>query len=520
MRTFARFVLATATAGCLACAPAVASADPGDDHGQDPIPVPEPTLPNAGPGTQNVEFLDALKEDGTTNSDLAFYGNTAYVGTYDGFRVVDIRKPSRLRLLSETRCRSNQGDLSVFRARDGRRLLLQSVDRPVTAPDCSGRDTEQVQEEAYGATRTRNRFGYEGLRLFDVTDPRAPKYLRFYRTPCGSHTHTLVPDRANGRVYAYVSSYPGGSNTTPQVDRAESDALGLTCSEPFRKFSVVSIPLGDPEAGVVRQEALSEDTEYYDADGAGGAPGWQGCHDMQAFLPRNTMVASCAGDLQYWDITDRGSPTSADEERHTHVQRENGTTESFDFVHSATVTWDGKVVTMQDESGGGGAPRCDGPNTKRGFTFFYPLVRPGDPVDGFRDLLGRYIVPRPQNTEICVSHNGNVLPVAGRYLQTQAFYQAGSSFYEFTDPARPVEIGFADLETSLGAADSWAAYFYNGVMYVNGGLNRRGANANRGFEAYRLRDADGSVVRPDVRYRYLNPQTQEAFQVPPGSAGV
>jgi hypothetical protein len=490
-----------------------------------------------------MSLLDLADKDGTTNSDIAFFGNRAYVGNYDGFRIFNIANPSRLRLLSDTRCRANQGDLSVFRARDGRLYLLQSIDRPVTAPDCTAADTPTVMEDELGVERTRARFGYEGLRMFDVTDSRNPRFVAFFRTECGSHTHTLVPDRRSGVVHAYIASYPLGVGITPQVD---VEAAGdLRCDAPHRKISIVTIPLGDPEAGNVRTVALSEDTEPYDPDGPynptgsptggpiGTQPAFQACHDHQAFLPREIVVASCAGDLQYWSIaSDRGDPTSADGEAHTHVQREVRTDdpatpqderwESFDFVHSATVTWDGKVVTMQDESGGGVEARCDGPNTKRGWTFFYPLVEPGQPVDGFGDLLGRYIIPRPQNGEICVSHNGNVVPVDdGRYLQVQAFYQGGNSVYDFTDPANATEFAWSDLETGAGKADSWSAYWYNGVAYVNGGLNRRNTSptqldGNRGFEAYRVRNPDGTTLTTK-RWRYSNPQTQEEFQAPDGA---
>ncbi len=528
MRNFTRLLIAGAA--CCALVPGTALADPGEDHGHDEIPVPAPTLPNAGPGISNMRLLDVLDEDGTTNSDLAFFGNRAYAGTYDGFKVVNISNPSNLRTLSEVRCRANQGDVSIFQARDGRRILLQSIDRPVTLPDCRGVDTAVVPEPAPGVPTgqvNRARFGYEGLRMFDVTNSRSPEYIGFVRTPCGSHTHTLVPDRKNGVMHAYVSSYPLGGQITPQIDRAESDALGLTCQAPFRQISVVDIPLGDPEAAQVRDVPLSADTEYYDPDGdereeggelQGGAPPFQACHDLQAFLPRNIMVASCAGDVQYWDISDRGEPTSGDGQPHTHIQREDGTPESFEFMHNATVSWDGEVVTVIDESGGGGEARCDGPNTKRGFTFFYPLVEPGEPVDGFDDLLGRFMIPRPQNSEICVSHNGNVLPVSGRYLQTQAFYQGGNTLFDFTDLSNPTEIAFSDVETRVGKSDSWSTYFYNGVVYVNGGLNRAGRTGNRGLEAYRVYDTDGRRIVGEKEYRYMNPQTQEGFQAPADDA--
>lgn len=511
---------------------AIAAADPGEDHGHDDIPVPAPTLPLTPPGSSSFTFLGAADKDGATNSDIAFYGDNAYVGNYDGFRIVDISEPRRMRVLSDVRCRGNQGDISVFKARGGRLIMLQSIDRPVTAPDCSAVDTPLVSElegpdgqattdPAGAATRIRARFGYEGLRMFDVTDAQNPRFLRFFRAPCGSHTHTLVPDPRNGMVHAYIASYPLGSGITPQVDREESDALGMTCSAPHQKISILHVPLRDPEAGTVEAKALSSDSEPYDPDGPprsedgvqhGNAPAFVACHDHQAFLPRNIVIGSCAGDAQLWSVRRRGNPTSADGEAHTHIKREDGTTESFDFIHNAVATWDGKVVAITDESGGGGAPRCDGAQSKRGFTFFYPLVEPGRPVDGFADLKGRYIIPRPQNSEICVSHNGSVLPTNdGSYRYVQAFYQGGNSLYDFTDPAAPREIGFADLEDDLGKADSWSAYWYNGTVFVNGGLNRRGATANRGFEAYEI---DAKV--PGRKWEWSNPQTQEEWQVPPG----
>ena len=236
------------------------------------------------------------------------------------------------------------------------------------------------------------------------------------------------------------------------------------------------------------------------------------------------MVAACAGDAQYWSIKDRGNPSSADGEKHTHIQREvaeddpatpdNERWESFDFIHNATVTWDGNVVGIVDESGGGVEARCDGENSKRGWTFFYPLVKPGQEVDGFDDLLGRYLIPRAQGTEICVSHNGIVLPTTNeRYWQTQAFYRGGNSLVDFTDPSAPFEAAFADLEDTVGKADSWSSYWYNDVMYVNGGLGQEGPTGNRGFEAYALFDEDGDRIRTRD-WKWLNPQTQEAWQAP------
>ena len=533
MRSTARWVSLVLALAAFGALPAVAVADPGEGHSHaDDIPVPPPSLPNAGAGIENMKLLDVADKDGTINSDIAFFGNKAYVGNYDGFRIFNIKEPKNMRLLSDTRCRANQGDLSVFRARDGRMILLQSIDRPVTAPDCSAVDTATTTEDENGVPATRARFGFEGLRMFDVTNAKNPKFLKMYRTECGSHTHTLVPDR--GEVHVYVPSYPLGSHMTPQMDKPTSDPLGLTCDAPHSKISIVSIPLSDPEAGVVNKHALSSDTEFYDPDGPfdpdggtggtpiGTQPAFQSCHDHQAFMPRDIMVASCAGDAQYWDISDPGNPTMGNGEPHTHIQREvrednpmtpvNERLESFDFMHNATVTWDGAITGIVDESGGGVEPRCDGANTTRGFTWFYPLVEPGTPVSGFNEL-GRYIIPRAQDQDICVSHNGNVLPLPNRYLQVQAFYGGGNSMVDFDDPSRPREVGFSDLETSVGAADSWSSYWYNDVMYVNGGLNRRGTSGNRGFEAYALYRRNGTRITAE-HWRQLNPQTQLAVQAP------
>lgn len=532
MRSPLRALFACVSALAALAFGAVAFADPGEDH-SDEFPVPTPSQPVTPPGIERMELLDVADKDGTVNSDIAFDGDLAYVGNYDGFRIIDISDPSNLDVISDTTCRANQGDVSVFRGSGGRKYLLQSIDRTVDAPDCSAKDTAIVQEtDEFGVRWSRAKFGWEGLRLFDVTNPREPRFLEFFRTECGSHTHTLVPD--GRRVHAYVASYPLLSQITPEEDR---EAAGdLFCDAPHSKISIVSMPLRDPAAGTVREQPLAADTEFYDHDGPvtrhehedgtveyhGTGPAFQSCHDHQAFMPRDIAVASCAGDLQYWDISDPSSPTTNVPGRYTLIQREvreddpataqDERLESFDFMHNATVTWDGEVVAAIDEAGGGGGPRCDGDQSLRGFTWFYPLVEPGTPVDGFAEL-GRYMIPRPQGSEICVSHNGNVLPTNnGRYWQVQAFYQGGNTWFDYTDPSAPAELGWADLEDSVGGADSWSTYWYNGAVFVNGGLGER-HGSNRGFESYALLDENGDRVNTRS-WRWLNPQTQESWQVP------
>jgi hypothetical protein len=379
--------------------------------------------------------------------------------------------------VADVRCRAVQSDLTVFQADNGRRYLLQSIDRPVTAPDCSGVDTATTQEDERGTMRTRARFGYEGLRMFDVTDANNPRYVKFFRTECGSHTHTLVPDRRNGMVHAYNASYPLGSGITPEVDR---EAAGdLFCDAPHQKISIVDIPLDDPESGEVRTKALSSDSEPYDPDGPynatggptggpiGGQAAFIACHDHQAFLPRNIMIGSCAGDAQFWDISDRGNPTSADGEAHTHIKLEP----EFDFIHNAVVTWDGRTVAISDESGGGGEARCDGPQSMRGFTYFYPAGQAGRRRAG---AAGQVHDPAPAEPRDLRVPQRDHAADDGRPAPDGAGVLPGRDVVlRLHRPGDAREIGFADPETSIGLTDAWSSYWYNGAVYVNGGLNRR-----------------------------------------------
>ena len=310
---------------------AAAVADPGDDHGHDDIPVSPPSQPNFGSGIDGMKLLDVADKDGTINSDIAFYGKRAYVGNYDGFRIFDIRKPTQMDLLSDTRCRANQGDLSVFKAKDGRMIMLQSIDRPVTAPDCSGVDTATIDEDQLGVTATRSRLlrGPAHVRRHQRAQPEVPadvpQPLRV------AHPHAGANQEPRVRVHPVLSArrphHPAGRS--PAVRPAGPDLRA-----PHSKISIVSIPLADPEGGTVRTKALSSDTESYDPDGPyqptggptggpiGTAPAFQSCHDHQAFMPRKIMVAACAGDAQYWDISNPGNPTSGNGEAHTHISRE------------------------------------------------------------------------------------------------------------------------------------------------------------------------------------------------------
>lgn len=198
-----------------------------------PAGADDPQETHTGPGAVGPTLVsDKMKPRATlarsadaVQSDFAFAGKLAYAGNYLGFRVVDISDPANPVQVADVRCNGPQGDVSVYG-----NLLFQSVDAPQTNPTCGSADTN------YTATPG----AWEGIRIFDVTDPAAPSHLASVRTDCGSHTHTLVPDRASDRVLVYVSSYPLGTA-----------ALGPNCQGPHGFVSIVSVPVANPAAAAV-----------------------------------------------------------------------------------------------------------------------------------------------------------------------------------------------------------------------------------------------------------------------------
>ena len=440
----------------------------------------------AAPGSSNMTLVGNADKDGTINSDLAFWGNLAYAGNYGGFRILDISgdQPS---VITDHVCNGPQNDVSVYEM-GGKRFLFQSIDSGQTAEDCSSTTSPIVNGR---------RTGYEGVRVFDVTNPTAPRFLDMIQTACGSHTHTLVPD--GNRAFIYVASYPLATGITEPTGPGDFRA----CAPPHKKISIieVSAPGGDFSFNL-REKSLSDDTEFN--------RGFQACHDVQVFRPKNLAVAACAGDGQLWDVSDPGNPTMSNGEPHTHIKSPSAA-DRFEFIHSGIVSWDGKTFAIMDETGGGVEAHCNGAASQDGFYYFYDVVEPGAPAPRLR---ARFTIPRAQSPEICVSHNANVIPIKGRKLMTAAYYQGGNTVVDFTDLSNVREVGFADLEDATGKADSWSTYWYNGKVVVNGGLNGRGPSGNRGVDVFKLTGSLGSVTKKAKKWAYSNPQTQEAWQAP------
>ena len=193
-----RLVAFAAAALVIAVFPAFAAAHPdeagelyipwSDDVGQERAQeltrgAPQAEAPT--PGAQNLRLVGNSDKDGTTNSDLAFNDNLVYSGNYDGFRILDVRG-QQPRVVVDHACRGPQNDVS-FTKLGGKTFLFQSIDSGQTAEDCTSVDAHVV-----GGMRV----GYEGVRVFDVTNPASPKFIDMIQTACGSHTHTLIPDNS------------------------------------------------------------------------------------------------------------------------------------------------------------------------------------------------------------------------------------------------------------------------------------------------------------------------------------
>ncbi len=376
----------------------------------------------------NVPKQGAFTAETSYNSDMAFQGKYAYAGNYDGFTVYDISTPSDPTQVAQVACAGSQNDISVLGD-----LLVLSVDSSRNDNSCTS-----VSQSASVQT------SWEGIRVFDISNPAEPEYVAAVETDCGSHTHTLAPSDNGKQVYVYVSSY-SPNDSFPD------------CRKPHDQISVVKIHRAYPEGAQVISEPKvfpegGNPTGNYSATTAG-------CHDITAYPSKDIAAGACMGDGVLMDISDRANPVV------TEVVRDR---ENFAFWHSATFNNAGTKVVFTDELGGGGAATCNpevGPT--KGADAVYQISKRGQLK--FRSY---YKIPRTNSdTENCVAHNGSLIPVKGRDVMVQAWYQGGISVWDFTDATRPQEIGWFDRgpisDERLVLGGSWSAYWYRGHIYSN-----------------------------------------------------
>ncbi|WP_299038179.1 LVIVD repeat-containing protein [uncultured Pseudokineococcus sp.] len=469
-RALGPLVAAVAAAGLVGGSAATAVAAPDQAPPAPTAPVGEaPTEVGATASSANMRLTHNTPKQGSfasasaLNSDLAFQGKYAYAGNYNGFAVYDLSKPDAPELVTQVTCLGAQNDVSVYGD-----VLVLSTDSVRSDSSCESTSVPASSADVW-----------EGLKIFDISDPLAPEYVAAVKTTCGSHTNTLVPDEENGSLLVYVSSY-GPNPATPN------------CLPPHDAISIVDIPLDAME-----EAAVIDVPQIFPDGGFPGVPGTvrgptSGCHDITSFVELDIAAGACMGDGVLLDISDPRSPVVTER-----IQDEN-----FAFWHSATFNNDGTKVVFTDELGGGGAATCTaeiGP--ERGANAIY------DVVDGSLEFGSYYKIPRHQTKfENCVAHNGSLLPVEGRDVMVQAWYQGGISVFDFTDSANPREIAWFDrgpLSTeTMVTGGSWSAYWYDGRVYSN--------DIQQGFDVLSLRGSAFAQAR-NVELGQLNPQMQGAY---------
>ncbi len=459
----------------------------------DPNAAPPANPPAGGRGGRGPTI-----NTGSVNSDLAFSGNHLFVGNYNGINFYDIDAPAKIKLGTSLVCPGGQGDVSVYgnllfmsaEAMNGRiDCGTQGIPVPANATPPAQPTAEAAAPGAPGAPPaggggrrpppppSPDRF--RGVRIFDISDMANPRQVAAVQSCRGSHTHSLLVDpKDKDNIYVYIS----GTGPVRQGEELAGCSGGDPKANPetaLFRIDIIKVPLAHPEqARIVSSPRIFTDTQTGDVDGLwkGGTHGegtqatstTNQCHDITIYSAIGLAAGACSGNGILLDISDPVNP-----KRIEAVSDPN-----YAYWHSATFSNDGSKVLYTDEWGGGAQPRC----------------RPTDPMHWGADaifslsnrkltLASYYKMPAPQtDLENCVAHNGSLVPVPGRDIFVQAWYQGGVSMVDFTDPTHPFEIAYFDRgpldAVKRGTGGFWSVYWYNGYIY--------GSEIARGVDVFRM----------------------------------
>lgn len=449
------------------------------------------------------------------NSDLAFQGNHLFQGNFYGLNIYDISNPAKTSLLTSMICPGGQNDVSVYK-----NLLFMSVEMPNGRLDCGTQGFPPAPPSSQAPDKDERRMlppaqkdRFRGVRIFDITDIKNPKQVAAVQTCRGSHTHTLVTDpNDKDNIYVYVSGtsfvrqseeLAGCSDEAPEKD--PNTAL-------FR-IDVIKVPLASPQdAKIISSPRLFSDpaSGKLDALSNGGSHGKNGpekpeptnqCHDITAYSAIGLAAGACSGNGILIDIKDPANPKRLDA-----VNDPN-----YAYWHSASFSNDGKKVVFTDEWGGGLGARCRAND---------PIKWGADSIFHLEDnklkFASYYKMPAAQgDSENCVAHNGSLVPIPGRDIEVQAWYQGGISVMDFTDAEHPVEIAYFDRgpirPDMLVLGGDWSAYWYNGHIYAS--------EIARGLDVFELtptkfltqNEIDAART---VHFNELNVQNQQKIEWP------
>ena len=465
---------------------------------------------------------------GVTSSDLAFTGKYAIQGSYNGFQIFDISNPSKPTLALTYLCPASQSDVSVYK-----NLLFVSGEGQTGRLDCG------IQGVPEPVSKDRLR----GIRIFDISNMSSPKYVANVQTCRGSHTHTVVNDpRDKENVYIYVSGSAGvraaeelpgckdGPIDDPDTSRFRLEVIKVPLAAP-QTAAIVSSPRifyglappprrVEPGRGGAGRGADATATGAVGTGASGAAPGTGGgtgrgggrgntgpnqCHDITVYPEIGLAGGACGGYGLLLDIKDVANPKRIDQAADINMS----------FWHSATFSNDGTKILFSDEWGGGSQPRCrETDKLEWGANALFTID------NGKMNFKSYYKIPAAQTSfENCVAHNGSLIPIPGREVMVQGWYQGGISVFDWTDPAKPQEIAYFDRgpldATRLITAGSWSVYWYNGMIVSS--------EIQRGLDIFEL--LPGGLLSKNeldaaktVRFDFLNAQEQRKLVWPPSFA--
>jgi len=430
-----------------------------------------------------------------SNTDMAFGNDLLVAGSYHGFNIYQLEENGFPNLMTSVVCPGGQGDVSIVG-----NLLVMSVQDMRGRLDCGleGVDPEPNEER------------FRGIRIFDISDPKLPIQVGAVQTCRGSHTHSIVEGpNDDGKIIVFNS---GTSSVRDQEEMEEcfEDIPGDDRTALFR-IDVIEIPIDDPS----KSRIVDSPTVFADQETGVLAGLWRGgdhgdetqetyitdqCHDITVFPSASLAAGACSGNGILFDIKDPSKP------RRIHDVTDKG----FAYWHSATFNNDGTKILFTDEWGGGGRARCRAWDPLDwGANAIYDIV------DDRLEFRSHFKMPAPQKeTENCVAHNGAIIPVPGRDIFIQAWYQGGISVIDFTDSSNPIEIAYFDrgpiLEDELITGGYWSVYYYEGTIY--------GTEITRGLDVFKLMPSDylseNEIAAAELAYpaigakRLFNPQQQ------------
>ena len=460
------------------------------------------------------ELQLVIAELAFSNSDLAFQGNHLFLGNFYGVNIYDISNPAQTALVTSMVCPGGQGDVSVYK-----NLLFMSVEMPNGRLDCGTQGFPPEPPPAAGHEKeprkpVAQKDRFRGVRIFDITDIKNPKQVAAVQTCRGSHTHTLVQDpNDKDNVYIYVS----GTSFVRQPEElagCSGEAPDKDPNTALFRIEVIKVPVAAPQdAKIVSSPRVFIDPRTGALNGLnnGGSHGKNEeetkpsdsnqCHDITVYTALGLAAGACSGNGILLDIKDPVHPKRLDA-----VNDPN-----YSYWHSASFSNDGSKVVFTDEWGGGLGARCrpNDPN-KWGADAIFHLH------DDKLTFASYYKLPAAQgDTENCVAHNGSLIPVPGRDIEVQAWYQGGISVMDFTDAAQPKEIAYFDRGAidpkMLVLGGDWSAYWYNGNVYAS--------EIARGLDIFELTPTQFLTqneidAAKSVRVASLNVQNQQKLEWP------